>query len=239
MSTHIALIGTTGDPVLKGYQHYGSIRKLYLLHSPNSKDFNFKDLASSVKQRLEGVGFKGVTLREINAFDMNGIISSIIDIVDHEDPPYFVNITGGTNLMAAAACAAAFFIGAKAYYVLGKRGSELSESEVIELPVPNIPYYRSIDKTQLRVLKAIIDLGGSSSNARLRESLNMSPQSLSYHVKEMARKGLVNVQRGQVPVPHGKSGVDNRAISIALTNAGRLVLSWSSINEPVDGSRKR
>lgn len=240
MSTHIALIGRTEDPVLKGYQHYGGIKKLYLLHSPNSEEFKFRDLAFGVKKKLEGVGFNGVVLKQVNAFDMNDIISSITDIVDHEEPPYFVNITGGTNLMAGAACAAAFFIGAKAYYVLGKRGSELSESEVIELPVPNIPYYRTIDKTQLRVLRALDSLGGSSSNAGLRDSIGMSPQSLSYHVKELARKGLVNVLRGQVLIPHGRPRLDSRAISISLTNAGKLVLSWSSVGgSPEAGSRQK
>jgi hypothetical protein len=106
----------------KGYQHYGGIRKLYLLHIPDDSEFKFRGLAMAVKKKLEGAGFDGVVLRQVNAFDMNDIISSIVDIVDHEKPPYFVNITGGTNLMAGAACAASFFIGAKAYYVLGKRG---------------------------------------------------------------------------------------------------------------------
>ncbi len=58
MSTHIALLGRSEEPVLKGYQHYGDIRRLYLLHSPDSSDFKFKDLASSLKTKLEAVGFK-------------------------------------------------------------------------------------------------------------------------------------------------------------------------------------
>jgi DNA-binding transcriptional ArsR family regulator len=240
MSTHIALIGTTEDPVLKGYQHYGGVKKLYLLHSPDSQEFKFKELALGVKKRLEGAGFDGVVLKQINAFDMNNIISTIIDIVDHEKPPYFVNITGGTNLMAGAACAASFFIGAKAYYVLGKRGEEMAESQVIELPVPNIPYYRTIDKSQLRVMEALSRLGGNTPNARLRDSLEMSPQVLSYHVKELSRKGLVNVLRGQVLARREDKKVDSRAITIELTNAGRLVLGWSSVGSPpAVGQKKR
>ena len=228
MSTHIALIGTTENPALKGYQHYGGIRKLYLLHSPDDEKFKFRVIALGVKKKLEATGFDGVVLKQINAFDMNGIISAIIGIVDQEKPPYFVNITGGTNLMAGAATAAAFFVGAKAYYVLGERGGKIEESEVIELPMPNVPYYRTINKSQLQVLEALSRLNGVAPNSRLRDSLGISPQVLSYHVKELARKGLVKVLRGQAPTETGAMKADNRAIMIELTGAGRFVLGWSS-----------
>ncbi len=166
-------------------------------------------------------------LREVNAFDMNDVVNAVIHVVDHEDPPYFVNITGGTNLMAGAATAAAFFIGARAYYVSGKRGSDLAEAHVIELPVPNIPYYRSVDRTQLRVLRALESLGGRAGNPRLKESLGISAQSLSYHIKELVKKGLVSVTRGQEARSDG-STVDNRIVFVEITNAGKLVSSWSS-----------
>ena len=226
MSTHIALIGKTEDPVLKGYQHYGGIRRLYLLHSPDDEEFKFRGLALGVKKRLEGTGFDGVVLKQINAFDMNDIISTIIGIVDQEKPPYFVNITGGTNLMAGAALSASFFIGARAYYVLGKKGTKPSEAEVIELPVPNIPYYRTIEKTQLRVLKTLESLGGKANSARLRDSLDMSPQTISYHVKELTKKGLVRVTRGERITDEGPTP-DSRVILVEITNAGKLVSSWS------------
>jgi CRISPR locus-related DNA-binding protein len=238
LSTHIALIGKTEDPVLIGFHHYGEIRKLYLLHSPNDDKFTFKELALGVKKDLEKVGFDGVELRQIDAFDMNNVISSIIDIVDQEKPPYFINITGGTNLMAGAACAASFFVGAKAYYVLEKQEGSSAESEVIELPVPNIPYYRTIDKTQLRVLGEVSKLGGRTSNSRLRDSLHMSPQVLSYHIKELARKELIRVIRDQVLSRQGGAKVDSRAITIELTNAGRLVLRWSPPRAPWNGRAK-
>lgn len=213
---------------MKGYQHYGGVKRLYLLHSPDSEEFRFRDLALEVKKKMEAVGFNGVVLKQVNAFDMNDIVNSIIDIVDHEKPPYYVNITGGTNLMAGAASAASFFIGAKAYYVLGKRGSDISEAQVIELPVPKIPYYRILDRTQLRVLKTVADLGGKVNNARLRDALDISPQSLSYHVKELAEKGLVNAVRGGGATPKGETRADRRTILVEITNAGKLVSSWSS-----------
>jgi len=231
MATHIALIGKTKEPILKGFQHYGSISKLYLLHSPNDEEFKFKDTAEDVKQRLRAIGFNNVELREINPFDMHSVINAIVSTVERERPPIYINITGGTNLMAGAACAAAFFVGAKAYYVLGRKGANLAESEVLELPVPNIPIYRVLQKTQLAILKELNALGGSTTNATLRSKLNLSPQELSYHIRELERKALIVADRGYkyTIAKAGKSmtKLDRRKLTIKLTNAGKLVLSWS------------
>jgi hypothetical protein len=41
MNVHIALIGRTMEPILKGFQYYGMDR-LYLLHSPNAAEFQFE-----------------------------------------------------------------------------------------------------------------------------------------------------------------------------------------------------
>ena len=225
MSTHIALIGRTKEPVLKGFQHYGEIGKLYLLHSPNSKEFAFKDVALEVQAGLAAIGFRRTTLVEIDAFDMQDIISKILSIANTEKSPLFVNITGGTNLMAGSACAASFFVGAQAYYVMGKTGSDISESKVVELPVPLIPYHKIVDENQLRILGELNIVGGRSANARLRERIGISPQVMSYHVKVIEAKGLNSTKK---PRPSRNAAADRRALEIALTPAGRLVLSWRS-----------
>ena len=108
MNVHIALIGRTMEPTLKGYQHYG-MDKLYLLHTQDTKEFPFKKTAEEVKRRLADVGFNNVFLVEINPFDMNNIIESIVRIAESEkQASIYVNITGGTNLMAGAARSATF-----------------------------------------------------------------------------------------------------------------------------------
>ena len=226
MSTHIALIGKTKEPVLKGFQHYGAISKLFLLHSPNGKEFKFKDLAEDVARRLGEIGFQAVELRQIDPFDMNSVIDSIVNISENERPPFYVNITGGTNLMAGAACAASFFVGASTYYVLGRKGVE--DSRVLELPVPNIPYNRILQKSQLAVLGCIRDLGNSTTNLAVRDRMGLSPQKLSYHIKELERKALVVTNREKMPLSGRVTKVDRRKVMVSLTNAGRLVLSWSS-----------
>ena len=67
---------------------------------------------------------------------------------------------------------------------------------MIELPIPNIPYRDSVDKSQLRVLEGLQELGGKTVNSMLRETLQISPQRLSYHLKELEKKDLVKLVSG-------------------------------------------
>jgi CRISPR locus-related DNA-binding protein len=229
MSIHIAIIGRSPEPVLAGFHHYGSVEKLYLLHSPNAERDKFADIAKEVQRVLSMAGFTKVTLKEIDAFNMNSVINTILEVVELEKPPFFINITGGTNIMAAAACSAAFFVGAKAYYIQGKRGVENPENKVLELPVPNIPYYRTLSKSEMGVLRALSKMGGCCMNPQLKSALGISAQILSYHIGELEKKRLITVENnksnnlGNLKDPPIS---DRRIKKIQLTNAGQLVLRW-------------
>jgi hypothetical protein len=213
------------EPVLKGFQHYGGVKKLYLLHSANDPEFKFRDLAEEVRRRLRATGFEHTELRQIDPFDMENIINNIVEIAENDHSHLYLNITGGTNLMAGAACAASFFVGASAYYVLGRKGT--NESRVIELPVPHIPYNRVLQKSQLAVLACIRDIGNFATSVAIRDRMGFSPQKLSYHIKELEKKALVVTSRGRMVTSGKHKQVDRRKISVSLTNAGRLVLTWS------------
>jgi CRISPR locus-related DNA-binding protein len=234
MNVHIALIGKTMEPILKGFQYYG-IDKLCLLHSQDTKEFPFRKTAEEVKRRLADVGFGNVFLIEINPFDMNNIIKSIIRIVENEkQSSIYVNITGGTNLMAGAACSASFFVGAKAYYVLDEsklpKNSSL-EDQILELPTPKIPYARTLQKTQMKILTKLMQHNGTASNRQLRHELKISPQKLSYNIRELETKGFVTTKRGweKQKMHRGRPtiDVDRRILALSITNAGRLVASWT------------
>lgn len=234
MDVHIALIGRTMEPVLKAFQYYG-MDKLYLLHSQDTKEFRFKETAQEVKRRLADVGFGDVSLIEINPFDMNSIIESIIRIVeDEKQSSIYVNITGGTNLMAGAACSASFFVGAKAYYVLDQsklpKNSSLQD-QILELPTPKIPYARTLQKTQMKILTKLLQYDGMASNRQLRYELKISPQKLSYNIKELETKGFVTTKRGweKQKMHRGRptKEIDKRILALSITNAGRLVASWT------------
>lgn len=226
MTIHIALLGKSIEPVLKGYHHYGSVQKLYILHSPDTDEFEFRQIAIDLRDKFTAVGFTNVMLLEINAFDLHNIIDSILNIVDKEKGPFYINITGGTNLMAGAACTAAFFIGARAYYIL-KSNSFMSE-QVVELPFPHIPYYKSVDANQMLILRELEHTDNWTLNSQLRDSLHLSAQLLSYHVKKLENIGLIETEREHYAGVRGrkKESIDSRQLKMRVTNAGRLVLSW-------------
>jgi len=227
---HIALIGRSPEPILTGFYHYGSVNRLYLLHSPNNEQDKFADKARDVQRKLAAAGFGGVHLQEIDAFDMRSIINAILSIAEVENPPFYINITGGTNMMAGAACAASFFVGAKAYYVQEKSATGNSQYRVIELAVPNIPYFRELSKSELSVLKALDKLGGICTNPELKYRLGISPQTLSYHIKELETKALIEIGGSELRPrsSYTEAGISDRRVKIIkMTNAGRLVLRWT------------
>jgi len=235
MNIHIALIGKAFEPVLTGFQYY-PVDKLYLLHSSNTKDYSFQKTAEEVRKRLSGIDFNNVTLTQIDPFDMNNIITSIIQIAESEkNSSIFVNITGGTNLMAGAACSASFFIGAKAYYVLDRK--KLPENatlrdQILELPIPKVPYARTLQKTQVKILVTLMQHNGIASNRQLRHEIKISPQKLSYNIKELEAKGFVTTKRGweKQKMRRGKpvKETDRRILAVSITNSGRLIVSWTS-----------
>jgi hypothetical protein len=236
MNVHIALMGVTKEPVLKGFRSYENIDRLYVLHSPDSKEFKFKKEAQDVQARLKAIGFGEVFLKEIDAFDMSSVVDTIMEIAEQEKGnQIFINITGGTNLMAGAACAASFFLGANAYYVLDEkklpRGTPLKD-QIVELPVPNIPYFQTLGEMQRNILGKLWSLGGKASGAQLREEMSISPQKLKYHIWELAKKRLISVRRGweEKTMKEGESitKTDTRKLAIELTNSGKLMLSWTN-----------
>jgi DNA-binding MarR family transcriptional regulator len=106
------------------------------------------------------------------------------------------------------------------------------KGKVIELPVPNIPIMNALQKTQATILHKIDEFGGKISNTHLRSELEITPQKLSYHIKELKKKGLIVVQRGWKSERYKSNHVDSRILTIELTNAGKLVVSWTNSLKP-------
>jgi len=222
MDIHIALMGKAQEPVLKGILAY-PVDKLYILHSSDSKEFKYEQAAQDIRKKLITSGLNEVELVRISPFDMRDVLGSIIEIADREKSSnIFVNITGGTNLMAAAACSAAFYISAKAYYVLDQtklpRGTSLKD-QVIELPIPKVPYIRNLPKKQMDILAELSRKNGLAKSGDLRIRLRLVPQTLSYNLKILESKGFIATSRG--------TSRDKRELTVSLTESGRLAASWT------------
>ncbi len=80
----------------------------------------FQESIDKVTESLSN--FKVEVIPEyISGFDFQEFVNTIYRIYERENGKgvtFSINITGGTNLMAAAACSCAFFIGATIYYVM-------------------------------------------------------------------------------------------------------------------------
>jgi CRISPR locus-related DNA-binding protein len=230
LTVHIAIIGETKPAIQTGLLRHGNVTKLFLLHSPNSRKVPFEDIARELAHNLAEVGFENVELREIDAFNMLDVVENIVRIFKEEpNQQYFVNITGGTKITAAAACTAAFIVGARVYYVLHSEEIEPEADPIVQLPIPRIPPSDWIQGTKLEILRLLIERGGIASNSEIREDLRLDGRIFSYHRKELERKGLISSKKGWTFTIHqeGKilSKTDSRALTVELTDAGRLVVN--------------
>ena len=217
MNIHIILVGDTKEPLLAGFNQYNSIDKIYFIHTEKSKS-----VANEIEKELKPLAIKNVHYRKVLPYDMNSVVNIITEIARNESSnKLFINITGGTKLMSGAATAASFFVGAQAYYVIHQDSlppNSSANDRLVELPVPNIPYHQSLTGIQLDILKIINKRGEKVPNTMLKNELNLSPQTLSYNIKELQRKKLIILEEYEL---------DSRKKHTSITNAGKLVVAWS------------
>lgn len=113
MNIHIIPHGRVISHVKRGLRAYSGADKIYLLTS-NA----FESEGIELEADLEKFGYE-VERRLIDAFDLRNVVDTIVSIAkQHSGDDLFINITGGTNLVAGGATSSAFFIGATPYYVL-------------------------------------------------------------------------------------------------------------------------
>lgn len=216
MTLHIVPHGETTIHIKRGLQAYGGADSVKLLTSEA-----FETVGYELADELREFGYD-VTVELIDAFDLRDVVDTIVSAArSNPDQEIYLNITGGTNLVAGAATASAFFIGATPYYVLQPQtGEESIDDLVMELPSPTQPLNFEIEGLQLEVLQT---LGSWDEEGRkgvilreIGEELNESSQKISYHVNELEEKGLVEAK------------TDGRRKNVHVTDVGRLYLQWTS-----------
>lgn len=216
MSLHIVPHGQTTVHIKRGLQAYGSADKVNLLTSEK-----FQSVGDELAEELTQFGYT-VEVDLIDAFDLRDVVDTVVSVArETPDREIYVNITGGTNLMAGAATASAFFIGATPYYVLEPQtGEESVDDLVMKLPSPTQPLTFEIEGLQLDVLQT---LGRWDEEGRkgvilreLGEELGESSQKISYHIDQLDKKGLV------------ESEIEGRTKHVYVTDVGRLYLQWTN-----------
>ena len=219
MQIHIAMMGKATEPVTKSFQALG-YEKLYLL--TNKK---YSESVDRVKGSLSEFQVE-VCSEYVSGFDFQEIVDTIYRIYEAENGPkvtFSINITGGTNLMAAASCSCAFFIGATIYYVMDGTGSV--KDQVVPIPTPKTPNMAALKDDTKRILRYILEqteLKRPVTTAGLMEEFDKTKQSLNHQINILRNEGLVENSDGIAP--NGK--FDRRYRTIVLTRQGRLVASW-------------
>ena len=168
MTIFIAPIGVKTDHV-KGWlkEESRDVTTLWLIHSKKSPKYDFPKLAKKLEKDLK-LSYPQIEIKKAileNAFREDPTIDAILNIILSEeklDPllirnEFVVNITGGTNAVAAGAVLAATFYGTRAQYVLEpQKGDSRKTKYVYELPIRPIGIAK-MNQNQLDVLKIIAE----------------------------------------------------------------------------------
>lgn len=216
MSIHIVPHGQTTVHIKRGLQAYGSADSVRLLTSEK-----FQSVGNELAEELIEFGYN-VEIDLIDAFDLRDVVDTVVSVArENPDQEIYVNITGGTNLMAGAATASAFFIGATPYYVLEPQTGEESVDELVKkLPSPTQPLTFEIEGLQLNVLQTLGEWAEEGRRGvilrEIGEELGESSQKISYHISQLEAKGLVETE------------MEGRMKHVYVTDVGRLYLQWTS-----------
>ena len=191
MVVHISPIGRETKHVEEWLREITPVSKIWLIHSKKKDgDTDFandaRDLEKKLKNDYAGIQVEKYTIE--NPLVMDDTMDAITDIVSKEEDvlrqEFAINVTGGTNVMAAGAILSAMFLGTKAFYVLNRKKNPGQKSYVEELPIPNIGIIK-MNETQQRVLNII-----SKSYFKLRD-----PSSKTNKIIEEEGPGVISNEK--------------------------------------------
>lgn len=221
MHVHIAISGASPEPITKAFNTISGIDKVYILYSKK-----YQDTAKKLESFIEE-GMAEPNLVMITGFDFQEIVDRIYDIYEKEsgkDVKFSINITGGTNLMAAAACSTAFFIGATIYYVQWDPELPVSK-QLVEIPAPKTHNVNGLGEMTRKILGYISEedrKGKAVTNSSISSRFDSTKQATAYHIRRLEHEKLITVERGLE-----MNGImDNRQSRIVLTRQGRMISNW-------------
>lgn len=153
-----------------------------------------------------------------------GIVQVIYDIYDEmkgKDVEFSINITGGTNLITAAACYSSYYIRAQIYYALrGEEGSTVDQ-QIIRVEAPkaiDIDKYKSLTKDILKFILQASNAREQITKSIISEEFGITKQKVGYHTGILESDGLIRQSEFRAD---GK--VDNRKSQLLLTPQGVMV----------------
>ena len=166
MTIFIAPIGLTTEHVKTWLaEESRGVRILWLIHSKKGEETDFVKIAEQLKNDLKSayVNLK-IKLKSIDsAFEIDPTMDAISEIIHKEmddgnadtSKEFTLNITGGTNIMAAATMLSATWHNTKAHYVLiPQKNDPPGKILVVDLPIKSIGNAK-MKENHLEILKII------------------------------------------------------------------------------------
>ena len=180
----------------------------------------FLSQANNTKEGFVNQGYVCETI-EIDGFNFQEIVDRIYDIYNQysqKDTVFSVNITGGTNLMAAAACSTAFFTGAIIYYVLFDpyNPQQSLSQRIVEIPTPKIPDIKHLKEHEKSIIRILRD-GNREINSSIAATMGISRQLCGRYIRNLENNGLVLTVI---------DSDDRRYRQVILTKEGKMVSKW-------------
>jgi hypothetical protein len=242
----LATLGLTPIVVEEGLKK--SIpEKLYLIHTKDESNYSFEKEAKKLKKKIETQYKVPTILLKVDAFDMDKIIKSILNIILKERKvnrnlskrDFAINITGGTKLMVASATTASYLAGTRVYYVM-EASKHRGEDLVKELPMPvraEDDSRGNTSKTASIVLEKIKKFG-KCTNAMLLEAVRKDSrtkknQRIEYHLKKLLENDLISITIGWETASKsqktGKPKIDYKKRTIQITPSGEYYAEFPDL----------
>jgi DNA-binding transcriptional ArsR family regulator len=203
---HIAMVGKDRDNVVNGFTSIGG-KELYPIVSEQFEETAWVELRNKMPNVKIHDKFNGHKLI-INPFVDDSflrIVELIVDITKFLKKSNFeiwINITGGTNLMSAAAEAGAVLTNSNAYYVV--KGINNTPQTVISLPWHSLNP-KELDDENISILTELMNqppgMGLSNKDLitnlcrRLGTEKNMLPKTMSKKLSALARAGYITQEK--------------------------------------------
>ena len=164
MVIHIAPIGIDIGHVIQWLKETPPVEKIWIIHSKKSPTKNFPKIALDLKKKILSFYDDCEIKMKINEdpFGLDSIMDAIDDIIREEEEndstlqrhEFLINVTGGTNAVAAGSIMAATLAGTTAHYIKSKKMEPGLKKYVVPLPIPAIGLMK-MNQTYHKVLKII------------------------------------------------------------------------------------
>jgi len=164
MVIHIAPIGIDIGHVIQWLKETPPVEKIWIIHSKKSPKINFPQIALDLKKKILSFYDDCEIQMKINEdpFGLDSTMDAIDDIIREEEEndstlqrhEFLINVTGGTNAVAAGSIMAATLAGTTAHYIKSKKMEPGLRKYVVPLPIPAIGMMK-MNQTYHKVLKII------------------------------------------------------------------------------------